>query len=89
MTYPSNYFAGEKIEAMLDEAEDGAFLSRRDGCRVVLVRCAGCSKMFEEELGEAKAKIEGGEDPLCLACDDAAVVPAFKGITIQLGWFLG
>ncbi len=69
--------------------ERSAYVSKRDGCLVVLVDCDSCGKQFEERLLEAKGKVLACEDILCLKCDGDAVVPAFRGITIQCSWFLG
>lgn len=75
------------VKARVHKAKGESYLSLRDGCRVSLVRCERCLKLFEEETAKAVDKIEKGESFECLACDDEAVVPSFRGITIQLGWW--
>ncbi len=87
MIYHSRYLSDEDIKVRVIRAEEGAFLNRRDGCRVTLVQCSECSRMFEEELESAKAKIKDSQYLFCLECDDEAVVPSFTGVTIQIGWF--
>ncbi len=62
-------------------------VSKRDGCAVVVVECVQCGKSYEEEIEAACVSATIGENFFCLACDDQAVVPAFVGVTIQIGFF--
>ncbi len=86
MTNYSDNLTGEHIELLVTSLEKLAFESKRDGCRVALVKCAKCGREFEEEIRVARALIVGRLDFLCLACDPDASAPAFTGLTIQLGW---
>lgn len=87
MLYRSRYLSDKDVEVRVLRAEEAAYPSRRDGCRVTLMQCSECARMFEEELESAKAKIADRQYLFCLECDDEAVVPAFTGVTIQIGWF--
>lgn len=76
-----------QVLSVIEHIYGGSFTSKHDGCSVVLVTCAECKCQFEEELQAAKDVIKGGTEFLCLAHDENASVPAFVGLTIQLGWF--
>ncbi len=89
MTFHSSHMTDEQIEMMVANVEASSYLSRRDGCRVTLVKCSECARMFEDELEAAKAKIVSRVSLLCLGCDTDADEPGFKGLTIQFGWFMG
>lgn len=85
----TNYSRGEGHEELclkLAEMRKGSYRSVRDGCVVVLVECEECSSLYEEEFETARAKMIGGSSMSCLACDDSAGVPAFTGVTVQIGW---
>ncbi len=84
----SKHLTDEQVRLLLKAIDTSAFTSKRDGCRVVLVKCAECNAPFEEELGVAKERTAGRLDLLCLKCDPDASVPALWGVTVQLGWFL-
>jgi hypothetical protein len=77
----------EQVRAALGHLERLAFLSERDGCRVARAVCSRCKCTFEEELQAAKDRVIKKLDFFCLACDPDASVPAFTGITIQIGWY--
>ena len=85
----SHFSSWQKRQAALKigDIEASSYESKRDGCRVTLVKCEECARMYEEELEGAKAKVVSGLPLLCLSCDAEAQSPAFKGLTIQLGWF--
>jgi len=82
----SDRMSNRQVELTLSTIEDAAYLSRRDGCLVMLVECQECSRMFEDEVDAFRETILARKAVLCLACDDDAVVPSFSGITIQIGW---
>lgn len=88
MTSHSSHMTYEQINALVNQFKAGAYESRRDGCVVTLVKCAECSRMFEEELETAKAKAISQIDLLCLACDDSAASPAFTGVKVWMRFFL-
>lgn len=87
MTGYSKHMTYDQVKALVKQFEDNSYESKRDGCVVTLVKCAECSKMFEEELETAKEKAISKLDLLCLACDEDAVVPSFTGVTVKIGWF--
>lgn len=84
----SERMTDEQVKAKLISVTGKAFESKRDGCNVTLVRCDECSRMFEEELEAARAKVVSQEWFLCLSCGGAAEAPWFRRITVQGGWFL-
>lgn len=86
MIYRSRYLSDKDIESRVFTAEANAYPSRRDGCRVTLMQCSECARMFEEELESAKAKIADRQYLFCLECDDEADVPALTGATILIWW---
>lgn len=86
MTSYSSCLTDEQIGLLLAAVENASYVSRRDGCRVVLLRCIKCGRSFEEELGAARRGIEDNVDPLCLDCDPASGACAFTGVTVQFGW---
>lgn len=86
MTHYSSYMTDEKMELLLGEVEGAQYLSKRDGCPVILVKCTKCNNSFEEELQSAIKCVKEERDFLCLSCDPAGENPAFVGLTIQLGW---
>lgn len=77
----------EQLVQTIEAIYGPSFLSRRDGCRVILARCQHCKCQFEEELESAKGKVRADVKFLCLKCDPDAVALAFTGITVQIGWF--
>lgn len=86
MTHYSSYMTDEKMELLLDAVRSASYLSKRDGCPVILVKCTKCGCSFEEELQSAIECVGEEDDFLCLSCDPAGVDPAFVGLTIQIGW---
>lgn len=86
MTHYSSYLADEEVELLLVAVYGASYLSKRDNCRVALVKCTKCGRSFEEEVQSAMESISGREDFLCLGCDPAGVKPAFVGLTLQIGW---
>jgi len=86
MTIYSDYLSDDQLSLLLDAVRNNSYLSRRDGCRVVLVRCVKCGKKYDEELEAAIEIIGSREKLLCLDCDDDATAPSFSGITVQIGW---
>lgn len=89
MTHYSSPVESAVTEKALADLEDRSYLSRRDGCRVVVVTCEECDQLLEEEIKEAKRKIIADLSTLCLRCDPEAVALSFTGVTIKIGWFLG
>ena len=63
-----------------------SFFDHRDKLRVVEVGCTKCGITFSEELEAAKLKVTNGEMLVCIGCDENADRPAFRGITVQIGW---
>lgn len=86
MKHYSSYLTDRQVELLLSTIESGAYLSKRDGCRVVLAKCANCGRSFEEEVGEYSDVIIAGRAVLCLSCDPASVKAAFVGVTVSIGW---
>lgn len=76
----SNYLTEEQVSLLLDALDRSEFRSKRDGCKVALVKCAKCTRPFEEELEAAKDKIRMGGDFLCLTCDEDATQPALSKV---------
>lgn len=72
MTAYSNCLTDGQVDLLVDAIDRSEFRSKRDGCRVALVRCMKCARSFEEELEAAKDKIRGRQDFLCLSCDGDA-----------------
>lgn len=84
------YFSGlnnRQVELLLSTIEEGAYRSRRDGCEVMLVRCAECSRMFEDEVGAFRERVIGRKAVLCLSCDPHSLGRACTGVTVQFMWY--
>lgn len=76
-------------EILIASLQHDAYFSEIDGFYVISIRCAKCSRVFEEELEAAKIKVISRADFLCLACDVDADAPAVKGITAWASSFIG
>jgi len=68
----------ELLRVWLDNLERRSFLSRCDGCYVVMVECEECKEIFAEELEEAKEKVVMGVQFICLGCDVDAEEPVVE-----------
>lgn len=87
MNHYFSHMSYDEAQQKLAEIKAGAFSSKRDGCAVTLVKCVECARMFEEELEEAKVKIMGQREFLCLSCDPDATEPGFTGLMVQVRWY--
>ncbi len=86
MTSYSSDMTDRQVFQFLSTIKAGTYRSRRDGCEVVLVKCAECSRMFEDEVSSVKERVIAKRALLCLGCDPQAAEPAFVGLTLQIGW---
>ncbi len=87
MTHYSSCLTNEQIGLLLAAIEQSAYRSRRDGCRVAMVKCTKCGRAYEEELGAARQMLRDRDDFLCLGCDPQASAPGFTGVNVRIGWY--
>ncbi len=86
MIRSSKRMSNRQVEKALSRIEDCAFRSKRDGCEVMLVGCAKCGRIFEEEVRSFRSKIISRSDLLCLACDGDALAPSVSAVVVRIGW---
>ncbi len=73
-----------KMKYRLELAEQSAYWSPRHQCEVVIFKCEDCERWYEEEKGEAIAKIVRGDHTLCIGCDKEAEETSVTGVRMTL-----
>lgn len=84
--HSSSRMANGLTRIWLANLEQWSSFSIVDGCRIVVVQCDRCFRMFEEELEEAKAKAIAGAPFVCLGCDAGAQEPVVEARVHVFDW---